>query len=80
MSNEEEFEAMVGMLDHYSGNNTTDEQQLIPENTETTETEVVSAFHDTIDPKLVDAGWGFEAAKSVEHGKTDQSLVNHVRN
>ncbi len=36
-------------------------------------------YRDEVDPKLVNAGWGFEPAKSVEHGKTDQSLVNHVR-
>jgi CRISPR-associated protein Csc3 len=34
----------------------------------------------TVDPRIVDAGWGFQAAKSIEHGKTDQSLLNHVRN
>lgn len=33
-----------------------------------------------IDPQLLNAGWGFEPAKSVEYGLTDQSLVNHVRN
>jgi CRISPR-associated protein Csc3 len=36
-------------------------------------------YRDEVDPRLVNAGWGFEAAKSVEHGKVDQSLVNHVR-
>lgn len=49
------------------------------ENDETEES-VLTEFQRTVDPRLVDAGWGFEAAKSVEHGKTDQSLVNHVRN
>ena len=36
-------------------------------------------YRDEVDPKLVNAGWGFEPAKSVDHGKIDQSLVNHVR-
>jgi len=44
------------------------------------EKRVVKAFNEEVDPKLVNAGWGFEVAKSVEFGKTDQSLVNHVRN
>jgi CRISPR-associated protein Csc3 len=33
-----------------------------------------------IDPELLDMGWGFISAKSVEFGKTDQPMVNHVRN
>lgn len=36
-------------------------------------------YRDEVDPKIVNAGWGFEPAKSVEHGKTDQSLANHIR-
>jgi CRISPR-associated protein Csc3 len=36
-------------------------------------------YRDEVDPKLVNAGWGFELAKSVDHNKIDQSLVNHVR-
>jgi CRISPR-associated protein Csc3 len=36
-------------------------------------------YRDEVDPKLVNAGWGFELAKSVDHDKIDQSLVNHVR-
>ena len=47
---------------------------------ETVEKRVLEAFESEIAPRLVDAGWGFEAAKSVEFEKTDQSLVNHVRN
>lgn len=39
----------------------------------------LKSYRDEVDPKLVNAGWGYEPAKSVEHGKTDQSLVNHVR-
>jgi len=41
---------------------------------------VIEEYRTKIDPRLVDAGWSFEAAKSVEYGKTDQSLLNHVRN
>lgn len=47
---------------------------------EESENSVLTVFQRNVDPRLVDAGWGFETAKSVEHGKTDQSLVNHVRN
>jgi CRISPR-associated protein Csc3 len=36
-------------------------------------------YRDEVDPNLVNAGWGFEPAKSVDHDKVDQSLVNHVR-
>jgi len=39
----------------------------------------VEDYQNQVDPRLVNAGWGFEPAKSVGHGKTDQSLVNHVR-
>jgi CRISPR-associated protein Csc3 len=39
----------------------------------------IEEYRDIVDPKLVNAGWGFELAKSVDHGKVDQSLVNHVR-
>lgn len=41
---------------------------------------VLEAYRTEVDPELVDAGWWQKAAKSVEHGNTDQSLVNHVRN
>lgn len=43
------------------------------------ESGVIEDYQKEIDPELVNAGWGFEPAKSVEHGKTDQSLVNHIR-
>jgi CRISPR-associated protein Csc3 len=46
----------------------------------TVEQAVLENFRTAVDPHLVNEGWGFEAAKSVEHGKTDQSLLNHVRN
>jgi CRISPR-associated protein Csc3 len=39
----------------------------------------IKRYRDEVDPKLVNAGWGFELAKSVDHDKIDQSLVNHVR-
>lgn len=67
------------LLDSILGN-------LSPEEDERSETDrsveetVLEEFRIAIDPLLVNAGWGFEAAKSVEHGKTDQSLLNHVRN
>ena len=47
---------------------------------ESTEELILEEYRIEIDPQLVDTGWGFEAAKSVEFGKTDQSLLNHVRN
>ena len=33
-----------------------------------------------VDVHLVEEGMGFKAAKSVEFGKTDQSMLNHIRN
>ena len=33
-----------------------------------------------IDARLIDLGWDTKPAKSVEYGKTDQSMLNHVRN
>jgi CRISPR-associated protein Csc3 len=50
----------------------TDEQEEI-------EPTAVEDYRNEVDPELVNVGWGFEPAKSVEHGKIDQSLVNHVR-
>lgn len=44
------------------------------------EHQVLEAYRTEVDPKIVDEGWVFETAKSVEYGKTDQSLINHVRN
>ncbi len=41
---------------------------------------VLEAYVRDIDPELLDIGWGFVSAKSVEYGKTDQPMVNHVRN
>lgn len=42
--------------------------------------EVLADYLSQIDPKLLDIGWAFRSAKSVEYGKTDQPMVNHVRN
>lgn len=75
----EDNEVMTGLLDHYQGNEDSIHQPKT-EPLDTTESRVVEAFYDEIDPKLVDVGWSFETAKSVEFDKTDQSLVNHVRN
>ena len=33
-----------------------------------------------VDARLIDMGWDTKPAKSVEYGKTDQPLLNHVRN
>lgn len=44
------------------------------------EERILDDYRTELDPKLIDEGWGFEAAKSFEYGKTDQSLLNHVRN
>lgn len=73
-------DAMAGLLDHYPENEDSVEEPADDRSTTTVEERVIEAFHEDIDPELVDAGWGFRQAKSVEFGKTDQSLVNHVRN
>ena len=77
---EEISDAIFGLLDNYSDNDTSTSTSAESEKLDTIEQQVVSSFYANIDPKLVNAGWGFEPAKSVEFGKTDQSLVNHVRN
>jgi len=41
---------------------------------------VLAEYLADIDPHLLDIGWSFETAKSVEYGLTDQSMLNHVRN
>lgn len=76
---EQSTDVMAGLLDHYPGNDGSAGQTLSKQS-ETTESSVLYSFYKEVDPKLVDAGWSFEAAKSVEFDKTDQSLVNHVRN
>jgi CRISPR-associated protein Csc3 len=42
--------------------------------------QVLSEFVSEVDPRLLNAGWGFLSAKSVEYGKVDQPLANHIRN
>ena len=34
----------------------------------------------TVDIHLVERGMAFKPAKSIEFGKTDQSMLNHIRN
>lgn len=41
---------------------------------------VLTEFLSEIDPLLLNEGWGFDVAKGVDYGQTDQSMVNHVRN
>jgi len=41
---------------------------------------VLAEYLADLDPHLLDIGWSFESAKSVEYGLTDQSMLNHVRN
>lgn len=48
--------------------------------TATIEERIIESYRTEVDPMIVNAGWVFESAKSVEYGKTDQSLVNHIRN
>lgn len=67
---DEQFEALTDLLAP---------DEASSEDEASTEKHIVEDFQATLDPRLVDAGWGFEAAKSVEYGKTDQSLLNHVR-
>ena len=73
-------DAMAGHLNHYHGNDDSKKVSNDEKGPETVEERTIKTFHEDIDRKLVDAGWGFKPAKSIEFGKTDQSLVNHVRN
>jgi CRISPR-associated protein Csc3 len=52
------------------------EGNLIPDSPE------YNVFKDyaRVDARLIDMGWDTKPAKSVEYGKTDQSMLNHVRN
>ncbi len=79
-SKNEVSDAMAGHLDNYPGNESKDSTGTETDDTETVEERVVTSFRKQIDAKLVNAGWGFEPAKSVEFDKADQSLANHVRN
>lgn len=42
--------------------------------------EIAFDYLQNVDSALVDLGWGFEGAKTIEYGNKDQSLLNHVRN
>lgn len=42
--------------------------------------ELFEDYLKTVDIHLVERGMAFKAAKSVEFGKTDQSMLNHIRN
>ena len=75
---EEVSEPVAGLFNNYHANDSNEKE---PEKSpKTVEERVVNAFYEDIDSKLVNAGWGFKTAKSIEFEKTDQSLVNHVRN
>ncbi|WP_254768242.1 type I-D CRISPR-associated protein Cas10d/Csc3 [Salinilacihabitans rarus] len=71
-SDEDVLDSILGNLRPQSGGGTEVERSV--------EETVLEDFRTSVDPRIVDTGWGFEAAKSVELGKTDQSLLNHVRN
>lgn len=42
--------------------------------------EVINDYLQNIDGALIEQGWNFEGAKTIEFGLHDQSLLNHVRN
>lgn len=71
-SQEEVLDSILGNIQSESEDQTRTDRSV--------EETVLEDFRMTVDPRIVDAGWGFQAAKSIEHGKTDQSLLNHVRN
>lgn len=73
MTEEESDDVISAILGNFRPDDESDEDASLEER-------VLNDYRTTVDPELVDSGWGFEAAKSVEHGKTDQSLLNHVRN
>jgi len=41
---------------------------------------IFEEFLKTVDIHLVERGMAFKPAKSIEYGKTDQSMLNHIRN
>lgn len=64
-------------------NNATEHIEEFDEQADTDENEhskVALNYLKEIDGSLIDLGWGFEGAKTVEYGHKDQSLLNHVRN
>lgn len=42
--------------------------------------EVLAEYYEQVDPKLLDSGIAYLPAKSVEMGKVDQTMINHIRN
>lgn len=42
--------------------------------------EIAEVYLTALDPNLIELGWTFKGAKTVEFGYQDQSLLNHVRN
>ncbi|MCK4651920.1 MAG: type I-D CRISPR-associated protein Cas10d/Csc3 [Methanosarcinales archaeon] len=42
--------------------------------------ELFEEYLGQVDIHLVERGMGFKPAKSIEYGKTDQSMLNHIRN
>lgn len=55
-------------------------QNIHDESSDLHQTRISIEYLEEIDRKLIDLGWGFEGAKTVEFGNMDQSLLNHVRN
>jgi CRISPR-associated protein Csc3 len=58
-------------------------KQILPRTVETAPNKNVSLFEEylqKVDINLVKRGMCFKPAKSVEFGKTDQSMLNHLRN
>jgi CRISPR-associated protein Csc3 len=43
-------------------------------------TEILKEYYAEVDSSIRELKWGYMPAKSVDFGKTDQSLLNHVRN
>ena len=42
--------------------------------------EILAEYYEMVDPKLLDSGIAYRPAKSVEMGKVDQPMINHLRN
>ncbi|WP_414836963.1 type I-D CRISPR-associated protein Cas10d/Csc3 [Candidatus Nanohalococcus occultus] len=71
MSNEEEF----GMEDLVE-----QAMEVTLEYEEEKSSDILKEYYSIIDPKLRKMKWGYKPSKSVDFGKTDQSLLNHIRN
>lgn len=50
------------------------------ENKEEKSVDILKEYYSDIDPNLRELKWGYKPAKSVDFSKTDQSLLNHIRN